>query len=300
VIIPPVEPGGGTPDSSNSSSNSSSSSSNTGVIAGVAAAVVVLGIGGFLFYRRQRGKNHGSPAASAAKREPQSHPEIHQEHTASSSDRNDHVPPLPFASQQHQSRWTNEIVLNPDYQDDISTLEGGTITGYTIPGQVHDDPTVSVSEMRYDYLKNSARDEDAETALSKLSRLSNLGDGGSILEVDDDTVFEAMFAKDILDNVADDTTVTPFVVQVKPGLKLGMMVETSGGIPSVREIRSDSPLAKRVKAGDLLISVNEQDVTTMTAIEVSELIWSQQDSHRTLVFVRPQKPLQFGFNQADV
>jgi C-terminal processing protease CtpA/Prc len=71
---------------------------------------------------------------------------------------------------------------------------------------------------------------------------------------------------------------------------LCQVVDTpNGGVPVVRAIKPDSVLTGRVQVGDRLISVDHQDVTSMSALEVSSLISLKQNSPRLLVFVRLPK-----------
>mgnify|MGYP003476962043 FL=1 len=79
----------------------------------------------------------------------------------------------------------------------------------------------------------------------------------------------------------------PFEVKAPPGL-LGMVVDTpyGGGVPVVRAIKPDSILTGKVLIGDRLISVDREDVTKMSAFEVSNLISLKQNQQRVLVFVR--------------
>lgn len=269
-------------DTNKDTSPDSGGSSSIGIIIGVVVGVVVVaGVGGFFVYRNKK-KSQSKPDKSSVKASTKTSPskqqqQLQQDTTASSSEPNLMLP------YQQQQRWTNEIVVNQDSCDDISTLEGGTIyDGMTLG--VRDDPTATVN-LNYDDYKSTAEG----TALSNLCKLG-LGTAG-VLE-DDDASFEEQYARDVLENIDDDddTKVKPFVVHAPPGL-LGMVVESNGGVPMVRMIKGNSPLRHRVRVGDLVISVNRQDTSAMTAMEVSDLVSRQQHRERTLVFVRPEKPL---------
>jgi len=265
-------------------SSSASAGPNAGLVAGVVVAValtvVVLGL--FVWRRRTIAKSRGALSSES------SPPSSLQNEVFSGE-------PLPILSpseQRHQLReqqqYTNELVWTPNF-DEISTLSGKQHT--TTASRVYDDPTATVDlDNIMDYKQPAADTVDEGTALSKLG----------LYDATDETSFEELFARDILENVTDDSAkIKPFVLKAEPGSKLGMVVETNGGIPSVRAIRSDSPFVNQVQVGDYIIGVNDQDVTNMTAVEVSELIACQQFTDRKLVFVRPDKRLEFGFNQAD-
>jgi len=77
-----------------------------------------------------------------------------------------------------------------------------------------------------------------------------------------------------------------FEVDVPP-CKLGMVIDTpNGGIPVVHALKSESILADRVAVGDRLLQVDNEEVTAMSALQVSKLISLRSDQPRTLVFSR--------------
>jgi hypothetical protein len=77
-----------------------------------------------------------------------------------------------------------------------------------------------------------------------------------------------------------------FEIRVPPG-KLGMVIDTpNGGVPMVHAIKADSALSSQVKVGDRLIFVDGDDVTFMTAMQVSRLIALKADQQRDMVFLR--------------
>ena len=89
----------------------------------------------------------------------------------------------------------------------------------------------------------------------------------------------------------------PFEVRAPPGM-LGMVIDTpNGGVPVVRAIKPDSVLTDRVVIGDRLISVDHQDVTSMSALEVSNLISVKSNRQRlklcVVMGVVPAVPVDF-------
>jgi hypothetical protein len=209
---------------------------------------------------------------------------------------------------------TNEIWFDPN-KDDVSTLDGGTLPDVMNSGNgAGDEPTASVN-LDFDYEQNKYRSGDersrftsstsptAYTSLSKLG-ISNVGP----IVTDDDRTFEQHFADmddtvdmemhgrreqsvpipSNLNNIAN--RVRPFEVQAPPGM-LGMVIDTpNGGVPVIRAIKADSVLYERVQVGDRLISVDHQNVTSMTALEVSSLITRKQNHARFFVFCRLAPP----------
>jgi C-terminal processing protease CtpA/Prc len=75
---------------------------------------------------------------------------------------------------------------------------------------------------------------------------------------------------------------------VVPAGKLGMVIDTpNGGVPVVHAIKDTSVLAAHVRVGDRLLSVDGEDCTSMTAMQVSKLISLKSEMpSRVLVFMR--------------
>lgn len=75
---------------------------------------------------------------------------------------------------------------------------------------------------------------------------------------------------------------------VAPAGKLGMVIDTpNGGSPVVHAIKDTSVLSDRVRVGDRLLSVDGDDCTAMTAMQVSKLISLKSEKPaRVLVFAR--------------
>jgi hypothetical protein len=80
---------------------------------------------------------------------------------------------------------------------------------------------------------------------------------------------------------------TEYSVTAPPGL-LGLILESSNldGRPTVNSIKPFSALANQVQVSDRLVLVDKEDVSTMTASKVSQLIASKQHKARTLTFRR--------------
>ena len=112
-------------------------------------------------------------------------------------------------------------------------------------------------------------------SLSKVaSGLTNLNE--SAIFSDDDS-FEEQFARQ------DEC----FEVRAPAG-KLGIIIDLSdNGEPIVRAIRGDSVLAKEVKIGDRLLSVDGEGCADMSAEHVSKLIAVKSNQEcRKIMFVR--------------
>ena len=75
---------------------------------------------------------------------------------------------------------------------------------------------------------------------------------------------------------------------VAPAGKLGMVIDTpAGSTPVVHAIKDTSVLASQVRVGDRLLSVDDEDCTGMTAMQVSKLISLKSEKPaRVLTFSR--------------
>jgi C-terminal processing protease CtpA/Prc len=183
-------------------------------------------------------------------------------------------------------------------QDDISTLgdpmfaPGGMLTH--LGGLEKDEVTASVDD-DYSYSKNYRNtrhpgslsdntnprerfmsEEYTKGSSANSATMSKLGAMGDNLFADDSS-FEQQFAEpeERFDVVA-------------PAGKLGMVIDTpSGGVPVVHAIKDTSVLFNRVRVGDWLLSVDGEDCTAMTAMQVSKLISLKSEKPaRVLIFVR--------------
>jgi hypothetical protein len=270
---------------------SSNGGISAGVVAGigVGAAVVVMLIGLVFFHRR---RTH--PVGQSAK----------EVGGLSDDDGSDHVVSRATTGkspEEEERGTTNEIWIDPN-ADEVSTLGGGTLHPLGF-GMGQDEPTASVN-LDFDFQRNQYRTGDGEdrtqsqqtTASTAFTTLSKLGLRGAP-EFADDISFEEQFAE--LDDDAERTTavdpianrVKPFEVRAPPG-KLGMVVDTpNGGVPVVRAIKPDSVLSGHVQMGDRLISVDHINVTSMSALEVSNLISLKQNQSRLLIFCRLNPPV---------
>lgn len=152
-----------------------------------------------------------------------------------------------------------------------------------------DENTASIGD-DYDYTKQyrQASTPDRERIMSEdltksssqnsamMSKFGRMGDNFFA----DDSSFEQQFA----------TPEERFDV-VAPRGKLGMVIDTpNGASPVVHAIKDTSVLADRVRVGDRLLSVDGDDCTAMTAMQVSKLISLKSEKPaRVLVFARTSK-----------
>lgn len=194
-------------------------------------------------------------------------------------------------------RVNTDILM--ENQDDVSTLGDPMYApgGMLLPGLERDDTvTASIVSGDYDYSRRygaaetspanpRARADTLQSSLdgsqvagsaTDLSSYAGLGKMDNSI-FSDDSSFEQQFA-----NMEER-----FEVDAPQG-KLGMVIDTpSGGVPVVHAIKETSVLADRVDVGDRLLSVDDEDTTGLTAMQVSKLISQKaQNSSRILVFAR--------------
>jgi hypothetical protein len=217
--------------------------------------------------------------------------------------------------------------INVERQDDVSTL-GDPVVGNSFRISHHsalggnddesDDPLTAPNDDDYDYGrdsflgKSSSRDDEEDEShryseVSGFSRVVEKRDGAkksSAIYPDDASFDEHYLGSDGTDDDDDDdvegggglakrrsrSSKQPLTVRVPAG-KLGMVIDTpNGSPPMVHAIKSESVLNDSgVQAGDFLVSVDQQDVKHMTAVQVSKLICQKSNQERVLVFVRKNR-----------
>ncbi|CAB9505688.1 Intercellular signal essential for a variety of patterning events during development (By similarity) [Seminavis robusta] len=206
------------------------------------------------------------------------------------------------------ARLSQEIVVDRSGQDDgISTL--GDPTFYPGSPLMNNDETTAdnTANLNYarSYLNNHKYDDNNRTFVSdqqsrsrkdtdhSMNRSVTSGSGLSFSKVgsglsnlnesaiftDDEGSFEEQFA-------GRDHC---FVVAAPRG-KLGIIIDLNDdGEPLVRAIRGDSVLARKVKVGDRLLSVDGEGCADMSAETVSKLIALKSNQpKREIMFVRRQ------------
>lgn len=239
--------------------DSDGSSLNIGIIAGAAGGgAILIALAGILLLRNRNGKPDGIPTEVQSS----------------------------FPSR--DGTLTAEILVNK--QDDVSTLGDPVFEtmNFNTTAADRDEQTASIGN-DFDYLKSLGKVNDKLGVLNNSDKVSSSASGMTKLGLgqvnasvfSDDTSFDHLYGESQMDE--------KYEVDVPPG-KLGMVIDTpSGGVPVVHAIKADSILADQVKVGDRLISVDGEDVTTLTAVQVSRLISSKSQQERLLVFLRNSK-----------
>jgi hypothetical protein len=253
---------------------SASSEDNLGIIIGAAVGggVVVLGLVTFLFLKKKKAvKNREATAPMSA-----------NEMTPEQSNLSATVPPV--SSGTPDAHLTTITLGTPD---EVSTLGDPILAGMQLlDGGGLDEHTASVNDVNYDFVKNQRGQLETRDSKKSLDTKSYFPSSLERIESDafsDDNSFEALFQNE------DPRMEEQFTVIAPPG-KLGMVLDTPPGEgPLVHAINDTSVLKGRVRVGDRLISVDAEDVSTMSADEVSVLITQKSQQERTLEFVRRQK-----------
>lgn len=187
-------------------------------------------------------------------------------------------------------------------RDEVSTLGDPMYSpagGMMIDQMERDEHTASVGDdYDYKYLKHHnfngpSRDrmmsEDTVPSRATDTVARDSSNTGSQSKLGFSQMGESIFSDDASfeEQFTEPEQQVPFEISVPAG-KLGMVIDTpNGGFPIVHAIKDTSILADRVRVGDRLVSVDGQDCTSMTAVQVSKLISLKSDQEsRVLVFVR--------------
>lgn len=191
--------------------------------------------------------------------------------------------------------YTAEIDV--DFQnDDVSTLGDPTCYGGMIDQQ---SVNVGSQKTNNDSLNAESRgrflsEDDDDVLLFSESNLSKQNDDIVVRTILDNSEKSNRSKTD----TAKDS-VSKYAVEVPPG-KLGMIIDTpDNGPPVVHTIKPESILCATVSAGDLLLSVDDENVTHMTAVQVSKLISMKSDQQRTLIFLRKHYRERFNSSSSD-
>jgi C-terminal processing protease CtpA/Prc len=86
-----------------------------------------------------------------------------------------------------------------------------------------------------------------------------------------------------------------FIINAPRGI-LGVVIDTpisshtGTTMPIVHAVKDSSPLADKIQVGDKLIAVDDEDVTSLTAIQVSKLLARKSEQEkRKLTIVRTRR-----------
>eukprot|EP00546_Thalassionema_frauenfeldii_P017544 CAMPEP_0178896896 /NCGR_PEP_ID=MMETSP0786-20121207/1440_1 /TAXON_ID=186022 /ORGANISM="Thalassionema frauenfeldii, Strain CCMP 1798" /LENGTH=326 /DNA_ID=CAMNT_0020567375 /DNA_START=22 /DNA_END=1003 /DNA_ORIENTATION=- len=182
-------------------------------------------------------------------------------------------------------------------QDDISTLGEPNVEVMQINHATERDDTVASLDYDYEIEKIKNQKPESIRIASLLDNHENNKKTGSSSDFSSPT-----FGKSKLDDslFADDASferqftnqMDERVEVVAPAGKLGMVIDTpSGGVPVVHAIKNSSVLANEIMVGDRLISVDDEDTTEYTAVQVSKLIsQKEKQEKRILTFLRTKAP----------
>lgn len=73
-----------------------------------------------------------------------------------------------------------------------------------------------------------------------------------------------------------------------PG-KLAIAIDTVNGQPVVHRVREESPLAGVLRRLDIIVAVDEEDTSSMSAADVTTLMAKKMDKRRKITFMRGKK-----------
>lgn len=223
-----------------------------GAIIGIAAgglALIIL-VAGFVYARRRGGK-----------------------------DEDDSDPPLsPSASSVPDAR---------------ASASGGTgMTNASLP--TYGDGSVATVDYDYSKAYGGAGDHSLSEAggtlgsRTRLTAAEDVGAGGNAAAGARPNSGGTIFSDDATFDRAYEDVREELLDVYAPAGKLGVVIDTpDDGAPVVHAVKDASPVADRIRVGDKLVAVDDEDVRAMTAIKVSKLI-SRKSSNasRKLTLIR--------------
>lgn len=121
------------------------------------------------------------------------------------------------------------------------------------------------------------------TRQSTKSILPSVQGGGASVFTDDEQSFEAFRTRD--GYAGKEEVIEIFA----PAGKLGVVIDTPAneGAPVVYNIKDTCPIADKLRIGDKLIAVDDEDVTSFTAVKVSKIISQKSgNAQRKFTIVR--------------
>uniref|UniRef100_A0A7S3L1A3 PDZ domain-containing protein n=1 Tax=Amphora coffeiformis TaxID=265554 RepID=A0A7S3L1A3_9STRA len=171
-----------------------------------------------------------------------------------------------------------EIIVRNN--DDVSTL-GDPVQITTQPTPDEQTASIGTYGPDYDYSHEYRRAHGIGSDNGSLERNESVGSRTA----NSASLFSSENSLDFMLD-GDPRYVYRFEVTVPPG-KLGIVMDNSpSGTPMVFAVKPESVLARDVQVGDRLLAVDQEDVTVMSAIQVSKLISLKNDQDRTLTFCR--------------
>ena len=100
-----------------------------------------------------------------------------------------------------------------------------------------------------------------------------------------------VFSEDPTFDVIYDDVREILVDVYAPAGKLGVVIDTpNDGAPTIHAVKDTSPIVDRVRVGDKLVAVDDEDVRAMTAMRVSKLISKKGNNPtRKLTIIRHER-----------
>jgi len=167
---------------------------------------------------------------------------------------------------------------------DIASGTAGAGTGSSVPTYGE----TSVATVDYDYsrayggagahsLSDAGGTLGSRTRQTAAEDVDPGGTSGNTIFSDDPTFDQAY--EDVREELLDIYA---------PAGKLGVVIDTpNDGAPVVHAVKDSSAIASKVKVGDKLVAVDDEDVRAMTAIKVSKLISRKSNNaSRKLTIIR--------------
>jgi hypothetical protein len=104
------------------------------------------------------------------------------------------------------------------------------------------------------------------------------------------TIFPAPGAVATPVTLSDEIRTLPRQHVFAPPGKIGVAIDVLNGQPVVHKVRKGSPLEKMLKPNDVIIAIDDEDMSCMSAADVTSIMVRRMDRVRKITFAR--RPLE--------
>lgn len=262
------------PESEDPNDNNTLIYASIGAAGGVFVTVFIIGV--VYFIRKRKKRKHNGKNRADVGNEFQDDCVSPQEET--------------HTTQPQSSSYFGTIESREGEQDDVSTL-GDPYFGEAVNAVMDRDDTVAESMISAEqdlFVYGVGRPRLDTGASSRMdSTFSGKSNPNKVVFNDDNTLEDIYRTPECTIYDQEDAN-SERVTVVAPAGKLGIVIDNPGGdVPIVHAVKETSVLNGKIKVGDFLLSVDEQDCRGMSAVAVSKLISSRSENpSRTFVLLR--------------
>eukprot|EP00804_Cyclotella_cryptica_P014150 CCRYP_005585-RA/>CCRYP_005585-RA protein AED:0.09 eAED:0.09 QI:183/1/1/1/1/1/3/142/836 len=262
------------PEPEDPKDNSTIIYASIGAAGGVLVTVLIIGVVHFIRKRKKRKHNGRSSAGDG---------NVFSNHCASPQEET-------HTTQPQSSSYFGTIESREGEQDDVSTL-GDPYFGEAVNAVMDRDDTVAESMISAEqdlFVYGVGRPRLDTGASSRMDSTFSGKSNPNKLVFNDDNTLEDIYRTPECTIYDQEDSNSERLTVVAPAGKLGIVIDNPGGdIPVVHAVKETSVLNGKIKVGDFLLSVDEQDCRGMSAVAVSKLISSRSTNpSRTFALLR--------------